>query len=89
MTSLLFAAAVRKKRALDMDEFPKNAQGREGSGPAKLSRPAEPVEEAKPESDGEEDSEDDSSDDEALGGLCLDKEDRFCPCIDVDCLCAL
>lgn len=68
---------MRKKRALDIDDLPKDVKEREE--PAKVGRPAKPVE-AKQQS--EEDSEDDdSSDDDALGGLWLDKEDRCRPSV--------
>lgn len=56
----------------------------EREGPArKVGRPVEakPIEEAK-QQESEEDSSEDSDDDDALGGLCLDKEDRYCPYVD-------
>lgn len=64
------AAGVRKKRALDIEEPPKDREE-----PAKVGRAAKPVEEEKQESE-EEESEDDSSDEDALGGLYTDKEDK-------------
>ena len=59
---------MRKKRALDIEDLPKDASEREG--PATAEPAAKPVEDDKQESE-EESEDDDSSDDDALGGLSL------------------